>query len=305
MRRDLHHTSFVQEVEASVGAPPAPSSAWRGELHLRYERTPDGTRGHHRHEGPLRVLKALYPEGPAICHHVLLHPPGGIVGGDELHVHVEVLPGAHAVVTGPGATRFYRSAGPMALQDVQVVVGRGARWEWQPPETIVYAGARASSRVRVALEEGASMIGCDVIALGLPSSNLPFTVGSFAQHLEVEGAWIERGLLRADDHRLLRAPLGLGGHTVLGTAWCAWGPNADQLRLRAAVDVAREILPGDGSACEGRGAAGVTGLGTRVVVTRVLAHHVVDAWQALRRVRAAWRKQLWSLQACEPRVWKV
>lgn len=281
----------------------APS--WRGELDLRYERTPEGTRGHHRHEGPLRVLKGLYPEGPGICHHVLLHPPGGIVGGDELRVHVDVQSHAHAVVTGPGATRFYRSAGPLASQEVHAVVRSHARWEWQPPEAIVYSGARASSLVRVVIEEGASMIGCDVVALGLPTSGLAFAAGSFAQHLEVVGAWIERGLLCAEDHRLLQSPVGLGGHTVLGTAWLAFGPDVDPSCGKAGVEAARSALTEDGGAFEGRGFAAVTGLGSRVVLARVLTHSVTDAWFALRRVRAAWREQAWELDANEPRVWKV
>ena len=88
--------------------------------HLRLDYTHDGhcTRALDRHEGPLRVLQRLYPEGPGICHHVLVHPPGGIVGGDVLELNARLQRDCHALITTPGATRFYRSAGETSAQQV-------------------------------------------------------------------------------------------------------------------------------------------------------------------------------------------
>ena len=37
-------------------------------------------------EGPLSVQRAFYPETTGAAHLYLLHPPAGIVSGDELHV---------------------------------------------------------------------------------------------------------------------------------------------------------------------------------------------------------------------------
>ena len=82
---------------------------WQGRLQLDYRLDGRRTVGRDSHHGPLRVLKSLHPEGPGTCHHVLVHPPGGLAGGDRLELAVTLGEGAHALVTTPGATRFYRS----------------------------------------------------------------------------------------------------------------------------------------------------------------------------------------------------
>ena len=137
--------------------------AWHAKLHLHYTHDGTGTVALDRHEGPLRVLQRLYPEGPAVCHHVLVHPPGGIVGGDVLALDARLDRGSHALITTPGATRFYRSAGDTARQQVQAQVDKGARLEWLPLETIAYPGCQAHNRLRFALAPGAEMIGAELI----------------------------------------------------------------------------------------------------------------------------------------------
>ncbi len=89
---------------------------WHASLQLDYTLEGPRTVARHAHNGPLRILQSLYPEGDAVCHNVLVHPPGGLVGGDTLDITATVGPGAHGLVTTPGATRFYRSTGERALQ---------------------------------------------------------------------------------------------------------------------------------------------------------------------------------------------
>jgi urease accessory protein len=281
-------------------APPGPRG-WRGHLDLHYWR--DGTRtiALDRHEGPLRVLQRLYPEGDAVCHHVLVHPPGGIVGGDELVLDARLDAGTHAVLTTPGATRFYRTAGPQARQRVQMRVAEGARLEWLPLETIAYRGCDAENDLRFQLAPGAQMFGWDVLALGLPAANQAFTHGRFLQQLQLPGAWLERGLIDGGDSLLLDSPLGLAGHKVMATLWFATGNTIERGLVEALVDAARATI----DAAPLRASAGVTRLHERVIVLRALAARVEPAMQLLQAVWSAWRPLAWGLAPCPPRVWRT
>jgi urease accessory protein len=277
------------------------ASGWRARLALHYRREGEATLARDRHEGPLRVLKALYPEGPGICHHVLVHPPGGVVGGDELHVDVQLDEGVHALITTPGATRFYRSDGAPARQDAVLRLAAGARLEWLPLETLAHPGCHASSSVRAELAPGAEMMGWDVLSLGLPASGQPFDSGEFTQHLEVPGVWLERGRVAASDTALLDGPLGWAGRRTLATLWFACGSALPAARRSALLEAARAVVQAHplGATC------GVTAPQSGVLVLRALATQVEPAMQLLTQVRAAWRQGAWGLGGEVPRVWRT
>jgi urease accessory protein len=274
---------------------------WRGRLALHYRVEGGQTTAHDRHEGPLRVLQRLYPEGPAICHHVLVHPPGGIVGGDELDIDVALDEGSHALITTPGATRFYRSSGARAVQQATLRAAARTRLEWLPLETIAYDACEAENRVRLELAPGAEMIGWDVLALGLAAAGQPFRQGRFVQHLAWPGVWLERGVIAAADERLLHSPLGLAGHPVLATMWFASGAVLAPARRQALLDSVRGVV--DAAVPAPR--AGATSPDARLVVLRVLADRVEPVMSLLGAVRAAWRREAWALEAPAPRVWRT
>lgn len=275
---------------------PAPAQ-WKARLSLDYQRSDARTIARFVHEGPLRILQSLYPEGDAVCHNVLVHPPGGLVGGDTLDVAVTASPGSHGLVTTPGASRFYRSDGAEALQSVRVELAAGARLEWLPLEAIYYSGCIAHNRLQLKLEPGAELLGWDVAALGLPQASQPFVRGSVLQHLELEGAWLERGRIAADDSRLMDGPLGLAGHRCLGTLFFCAGSDIPRGQRDALLESARALVEAS------QLAAGVTAPGPRVVAVRVLTPLVEPAMQLLKAVRRAWRPMAWNLPPTEPRGW--
>lgn len=272
---------------------------WKARLDLSFQRRGDQTCSTYTHEGPLRVLQALYPEGPGVCHHVLVHPPGGLVGGDQIDIGVEVETGAHAFVTTPGATRFYRSTGATATQQVRVHLAPGARLEWLPLETIAYDDCRARNQWTASMATGSQLMAWEVLALGLPQSGLPYQGGRYLQHFEIEGVWLDRGWIDGADARLMDGPVGLQGHRCLGTLVLASGSDLDSERLVQSLSQAREVAIPSGAWL------GVTSPHPRLVVARVLAHQTEPAMSILQGIWARWRNSQWGLAPTASRMWRV
>jgi urease accessory protein len=275
--------------------------AWRADLKLDYTLESQRTVARYLHQGPLRILQSLYPEGDQICHNVLVHPPGGLVGGDTLDIQVNVAEGAHALVSTPGATRFYKSGGQAALQQVTATLAPGARLEWLPLEAIAYNDCEATNRAIFNLAPSSELMAWDVTALGLPSSDMAFTKGHFQQHLEIPGVWLERGNLRGDDTRWLNSPLGLAGQKCLASLVFASGNNIEPQRAAQALEAAREVL----EAHPLRLQAGVTCAHPQVIVLRVMSPLVEPSMNLLKKVWAVWRHTLWALPSTPPRIWSV
>jgi urease accessory protein len=275
--------------------------AWHAALRLDYACEGGRSVARFAHDGPLRILQSLWPEGDAVCHNVLVHPPGGLVGGDTLQVEVDAAGGSHGLVTTPGASRFYRSEGAPAVQDVHLRVADDARLEWLPLEAIYYSGCDARNRLVMDLAPRGQVLGWDIAALGLPQAQQPFVRGKVLQHIEIPGTWLERGRIAADDPLLLDGPLGLAGHRCLASLFHATGTELPRPRREALLDAAREVIAAHPLAAT----AGATAPNGQVVVVRVLAPVVEPAFGLLRAIRRAWRPLLWGLEANEPRGWTV
>ncbi len=194
--------------------------SWHAELELGYGRDGETTRPTlRRHQGPLRVQKHLYAEGPEVCQHIIVHPPGGIAGGDRLDIAATVGANAWAQLTSPGAAKWYRAKGP-AYQQLELKVGAGATLEWLPQETIVYCGAQAELSTRIELEGDARLCYWDMVALGRPASGERFNTGYFQAQLDIRRdgqlLWHERQRINGNDG-LLDSPIGLAGQPVFAT----------------------------------------------------------------------------------------
>ncbi len=289
----------MQRARDPALSPAASFGAWQARLQLGFERLDDG--GGARtvlrrlgQFGPLTVQKPLYPEGPLRCHAIVLHPPGGIAGGDQLELGITVGEGAEALLTTPGAAKWYASVGPEARQRIQLSVAAGGCLEWLPQESIVFDGAQAQSEVEISLGKGARLAYWDIVCLGRPSNALPFTRGAWRQSLRIRGAdgrvrFLERGRLQGGD-ALLSSPMGLAGLPVMGTLILAGQLDRDRL---AAV---RELPSPAGVQL------GWTQL-EDLIVLRALASQAeplraafVQAWQAL-------RPECLGRPAVLPRIW--
>lgn len=275
--------------------------AWHAELKLDYTAESQRTVARHAHNGPLRILKSLYPEGDSICHNVLVHPPGGLVGGDTIDIQVSVAPGAHGLVSTPGATRFYKSGGHPALQQVVAHVADNARLEWLPLEAIAYNDCEATNRAVFNLAPSAELITWDVTALGLPSSEQSFTQGHFQQHLEIPGVWLERGNVQGKDTRWLNSPLGLAGQKCFASLVFASGSPIASQRVESALEAARAVMEGSPLKLQ----AGITCAHPQVIVLRVMSPLVEPTMDLLKQVWATWRHALWQLPSEPPRIWSV
>ena len=225
----------------------AASAGWHARLHLAFERTGARTMLAARsHVGPLRVQKALYPEGPEVCQAIVVHPPGGIVGGDTLAIDVDAGPAALAQLTTPGASKWYRTAAARAKAVTTLRAGAGALIEWLPQESIVFDGARATIALRVELARDARFFGWEVACLGRTASSERFTHGSVRQSLQLfrDGALVfcERAAIDGGD-RALQSGAILNGAPVFGTMFAA-GPTISTELLAACRAVA---CAGDGA----------------------------------------------------------
>jgi urease accessory protein len=273
----------------------SPTVGWRAALALAYDRP--GARTvlrHRRHSGPLRVQRDLYPEGEHTCHTIIVHPPGGVVGGDALDLRVSLGPASGALLTTPGAGKWYGSTGATATQSLAFDVGAGAVLEWLPQETILFNHARSEMATVVRLQEGAVYLGWEILCLGRAAAGERFEQGVVRLSAEIlqgeRRLWIEQGRFEGGDP-LLASPLGLAGHTVSATMIAAGRDIPDEVLARC-----RMIQPGEGAT------AGITRLPC-LAIARYLGDSGEQARSYFTLLWAALRPALKGCAAVAPRIW--
>jgi len=271
------------------------ANSWRGKLELWFEHHQSKTRLMRRqHIGPLAIQRPFYPEADGSAHVYLLHPPGGIAGGDQLTIHCHLAPQARTLLTTPGATKFYRSEENPSEQHVQIDVGAGGICEYLPQETIVFNGAHASMKTTVSLAADSVYIGWDFVSLGRPASGERFRAGNFRQCVEIVREdvpiWFER--LNLSSARMITdQPFVLGDRPIMGTMVYA-GPaieNASE-RLRSALgEAARHVFS-------------VSEL-DRVIVCRYLGHRMSEGKSLFRSAWEVLREAGIGKRGVAPRIW--
>jgi len=275
----------------------ATTPGWQAQLRLtlaqRLGRTVIARRSH---SGPLQVQRAFYPETDGGCHVYVLHPPGGIVGGDALSIEVDVEADAKCLVTTPGASKIYRSGGRIASIRQQLTVASGGRLEWMPQETIAFEGSHSTTLTEVQLQPGADFSGWDIVCLGRRAANESFGAGIYRQGFRI---WREQTPLCIESNLIegnaepLQAAWGLAGYTVSGTFMLVTDeaqalPQVSGLAATQHEDCRFSITHMRG-----------------VLVARYLGHSSEQAKHLFSDVWSALRPVLYQREAVRPRIWNT
>jgi urease accessory protein len=275
-------------VESPVG--------WQADLDLAFARRGERTvLTRNQHRGPLQVQKALYPEGRDTCHVAVLHPPGGVAAGDRLCVRVSSEEESRALLTTPGATKWYRSEGAWAGQHLRFSVGPGAILEWLPRENIIFDGSNVSMQLDVDLSERAAYVGWEIVSFGRRASGERWRSGKL--HMQTHIRCADRVLWSEAAHVDARggfadSPVGLAGFTVCGTLVVA-GSEVSAASLADCRGVQRP-------AADSR--VGVTRM-PRVLIARYLGDSSEDAFQWFANLWRVLREAVFGKVAHPPRVW--
>ena len=267
---------------------------WLAQLSLAFTGREDKTFiSRRQHVGPLVIQKPFYPEGD-VCHVYLLHPPGGVVGGDRLMLDVDVNSRGHALITTPAAGKFYRSDGRRAKMIQRLSVDDGCTLEWMPQETILFSACQLDMKTRVELEPGASFIGWEILCLGRPACGEDFDRGQASQAFEI---WRDHKPLVLERARLS------GGAEVLSAAWGFQNYTVSATLL--AVNVDDQLLQRVREQAPSLDGLFSATLIDDVLICRVLCRQAEHARHALIHVWTLLRPALLSRPACEPRIWST
>ncbi|MES9960343.1 MAG: urease accessory protein UreD [Sedimenticola sp.] len=268
-------------------------TGWHASLRLGFRKCPGRTLlAERQRKGPLAVQRAFYPEGD-LCHVYLLHPPGGVAGGDQLDIGATVAEDASALVTTPGATKFYRSVGPRAHQLQHLTVDNGSL-EWLPQENILFPGAEVELSTRVELNGRASFIGWEINCLGRPVIDERFDQGSAAFNFTLlrDGLPLLHERLVIDGEASLHAAAGLRNQPVVATLYA----TTDQSEL---LPTLREVIPEPH-----RQQLGIT-LVDGLLIARYLGDSTETARQLFIEIWKALRPAVLNRPPSAPRIWNT
>lgn len=281
------------------------SKLWFARLQLGFEFDHKAQRTvleHRKHMGPVRVQKMLWPEKTGVCHAIIVHPPAGIAGGDHLSFDMQVGASAHALVTTPGAGKWYKTNLKQAYQHIDIKVAAQGVFEWLPQETMLFDGAHAHTSTTIHLDESASFIGWDMLVIGRQARAEQFAQGAYQSRflLYRDQKLLVTDQLRFGGHdRWLSSCLGMNGHAVMGSLW-AVPPIAHRntQKLKSQLELIRELIM--------RMEIRVTmTLLDDVICARYLGDDVRECHDAFAAIRARLRNYWFDLEEEFPRIWRT
>jgi urease accessory protein len=248
------------------------------------------------HTGPLRIQRPFYPEGKSLPHVYILHPPGGIVGGDQLFIDLHISQDAQGLVTTPGATKIYRSDAKQAKVQQTIHLEDRATLEWLPHETIIFDGAYIDSATRINLAVDAKFIGWEIVCFGRPGANETFEHGEVKTRLEIwrNGlpVWLDKGIFTTglESNSIFHSAWGLNSSPVMATLIAS--PCSEQL-IESLPD--QQLLKGN---C-------TISLVEDILVCRYIGACTQEAKSCFSTIWSLLRPGLLDRAVCPPRVWNT
>ncbi|MEJ6704427.1 MAG: urease accessory protein UreD [Pseudomonadales bacterium] len=301
-------TKFVDVPNVSDNGSSKPG--WAASLELEFESRQGLTRmTHSHHRGPLRVQRA-FQETDGSCHVYMLHPPGGVVAGDELVINIVAKAGTHAVLTTPAAGKFYRvlaNKQPQTQKNILLVKSAGLM-EWLPQETIFFRDVNARMETHIQLEGSAQFVGWEINCLGRRASGEIFDAGSVRQELNVsrDGKLLHRELIRlqaGQDNPSQQSRWGLAGQHVFGTLVAVLPFELMGYEEYSAVPLQEQLM-----AMLSRDAAapywGVT-LKSGVLLVRYLGASSQRCREGFSAIRKMLMSNVRQVDIVEPRIWST
>ncbi|ALG67647.1 urease accessory protein UreD [Beggiatoa leptomitoformis] len=272
---------------------------WQAQLQLYFtQRVTRTVLSQRRHSGPLQIQRPFYPETNGTCHVYLLHPPGGIVGGDHLQIQIHVDKNAQALITTPAATKLYAHPTHFSQQNIQLTVAQQGILEWLPQETIAFNDSRSHSQLRVMLAPDSVFMGWDIVCLGRPASHERFMQGQLRQAIEIyvgkTPLWIERAYYQGDSP-LLSSAWGLAGYPVVGSFLCAV-PTITTWAMDELRETLHNWFTEPSCLCALTSVEGM-------LISRYLGNHAEQAKAFFTDVWTAIRPSISQRPACPPRIW--
>jgi urease accessory protein len=278
------------------------SSRWHGKLHLKFGFQDGMTQmTHSQGTAPLKIQRPFYPEGTEVCHGVILHTAGGIVGGDRLSIDIQVAPQAQVLLTTAAASKIYRANGQEAEQTIRIEVGEGACLEWLPQEAIAFVAAEYRQNIRIELAPTATWLGWEITRLGRTAHGEKFTEGTWRSHTEVwqneHPLWIDRQWLEGSP-ATIESPHALHGYAVIGSFALLGRAATPEI-----IEKIRRLWTEGQSAGKYKGEAGVS-----TPISGLLCRYRGNSTSEAR----SWFREVWQLlrfvylqrSLCIPRVWQ-
>lgn len=246
-----------------------------------------------RRYGPLSVQRPFYPEQD-VCHTYLLHPPGGVVGGDQLELKIQCEPGSSSLVTTPGATKFYKSAEKTASLKQFLTVDGSASLEFLPQENIYFPGALLNAHTRLDVVEGSSALLWEKHCFGRPANHEDFESGRVKTRLDI---YQQHQLIFSETQRVdyeeIRRSSGLRNNPVIGT----FTIFSKSLK-KSLIETCRELETGDGI-------AGITQPIDSLLLVRYMGESTQELNDYFVKLWEVSRSMVINRNACHPRIWNT